>query len=138
MPRFFTWREAQRELPRIAGLVREAVERHTRFRESERALQDISRRITMLGGVSLDRAWALETRRARDRCAASLNEAIERVQETGCVLKDLEMGLIDFPALYHGQEVCLCWKLGEPAIEYWHGTDEGFAGRKPIDGDFPG
>jgi len=58
---------------------------------------------------------------------------IEQVQEFGCVIKDLDMGLIDFPTLLRGVEVYLCWKLGEPTIAHWHGTSEGFASRKPID-----
>jgi hypothetical protein len=51
-------------------------------------------------------------------------------------VKDLDTGLVDFPTMYRGVEVCLCWKLGEGAIGYWHGVDEGFRGRKPIDQDF--
>ena len=58
------------------------------------------------------------------------------MQEIGCLIKDLDIGLIDFPTTYRGEEVYLCWKLGEPGIEYWHGVDEGFRGRKPIDQDF--
>ena len=51
-------------------------------------------------------------------------------------MKDLDTGLVDFPTLFRGQEVYLCWKLGEPSIEYWHSVDQGFRGRKPIDRDF--
>jgi hypothetical protein len=46
------------------------------------------------------------------------------------------MGLIDFPTSYRGDIVCLCWKLGESRIEFWHSEEEGFAGRKPIDQEF--
>ena len=52
------------------------------------------------------------------------------------MVKDLDVGLIDFPTLYRGEEVYLCWKLGETGIQYWHGIDEGFRGRKKIDRDF--
>jgi len=65
-----------------------------------------------------------------------LRNAIESVQELGCVVKDLDIGLIDFPTLFRGEEVYLCWKLGEPVIAFWHGVDEGFRGRKAIDRDF--
>jgi hypothetical protein len=51
-------------------------------------------------------------------------------------VKDLDIGLVDFPTVFRGVEVCLCWKLGEPRIGYWHGAEEGFRGRKPIDQDF--
>jgi hypothetical protein len=51
-------------------------------------------------------------------------------------VKDLELGLLDFPTLYRGKEVCLCWRLGEPEIAFWHEVDEGYKGRKPIDQAF--
>ena len=58
------------------------------------------------------------------------------MQAIGCVVKDLDIGLIDFPTEFRGEEVYLCWKLGEPRIEFWHGVEEGFRGRKAIDQDF--
>jgi hypothetical protein len=57
----------------------------------------------------------------------------EEVEQIGCELKDFRVGLIDFPALLDGREVCLCWQLGEDDITYWHETTDGFAGRRPID-----
>ena len=57
---------------------------------------------------------------------------MEQVQSFGCLIKDLDVGLIDFPTLYRGEEVYLCWKLGEDGIEFWHGVSEGFRGRKKI------
>lgn len=77
---------------------------------------------------------ALKTR-ALDR-AEVLRKQIQGlvlgVQELGVQVKDLELGLIDFPALKAGKEVCLCWRLGEEAITHWHGVHEGFQGRKPL------
>jgi hypothetical protein len=72
----------------------------------------------------------------RDKLAQRLKSAIEQMQEFGCVVKDLDTGLVDFPTLFRGVEVYLCWKLGESRIEYWHGMEEGFRGRKAIDKDF--
>ena len=89
-----------------------------------------------MGGVMVDRNRAIDARKRRDTSAAKLRSAIEQVQAVGCVLKDLNIGLIDFPTLFRGEEVCLCWKLGEPQIEFWHGVEEGFRGRKAIDQDF--
>jgi hypothetical protein len=57
---------------------------------------------------------------------------IEAVQKHGCIVKDLDLGLVDFPALRGGQLVNLCWKMDEPAIAFWHGMDEGFGARKSI------
>ena len=54
-------------------------------------------------------------------------------QALGVLVKDLDRGLVDFPALRDGEEVLLCWQVGEGEIAYWHGLEEGFAGRKPLD-----
>jgi hypothetical protein len=86
--------------------------------------------------MMVDREQARKGRERRDKLAKRLKTAIEQVQEFGCVVKDLDMGLVDFPTLFRGVEVYLCWKLGEPRIEYWHGMEEGFRGRKPIDEEF--
>ncbi len=62
----------------------------------------------------------------------TLREQIEAIQETGCVIKDIEVGLVDWPALHQGREVLLCWKYGEPQVGFWHELNTGFAGRRPI------
>jgi hypothetical protein len=62
----------------------------------------------------------------------ALREQIEDIQETGCVIKDIEIGLVDWPALHQGREVLLCWKYGEPEVAFWHELHTGFAGRRPI------
>ncbi|MDR7545770.1 MAG: DUF2203 domain-containing protein [Armatimonadota bacterium] len=59
-------------------------------------------------------------------------EAASRLEEIGCVLRDLDLGLIDFPARAGEREVFLCWRLGEDTVRFWHGADEGYAGRKPL------
>ncbi len=66
--------------------------------------------------------------------AAEITGALERVNDLGCLVKDLEMGLVDFHALVGGQQVFLCWQYGEPAVTHWHGLDEGYAKRRPIEG----
>jgi len=61
-----------------------------------------------------------------ERCLAQLDDA-------GVQVKDLDSGLLDFPARHEGREILLCWRVGEDRVAYWHGIDEGFAGRKPIE-----
>ena len=61
-----------------------------------------------------------------------LSAGINRVQSFGCIIKDVESGLIDFPSLRDGHEVYLCWRLGEEKIEFWHDIDAGFVGRQPL------
>jgi hypothetical protein len=61
-----------------------------------------------------------------------LRQSMLELQEHGIVLRDLDRGLVDFPALRDGREVYLCWEEGEPEIGYWHEPDAGFAGRRPL------
>lgn len=57
---------------------------------------------------------------------------IHRIESYGCIVKDIDLGTIDFPSTRGGEQIYLCWKMGEPAIAHWHSVDEGFAGRKPL------
>lgn len=136
MARRFTLAEAQRLTPRAGELLREAIANKSAYEEAEREIQEFQQRVMMMGGITADRDRMLESRKKRDEAAARLRAAVEAVQEIGCLIKDLDIGLIDFPTLYRGTEVYLCWKLGEPEIEFWHGVEEGFRGRKRIDQDF--
>jgi hypothetical protein len=62
----------------------------------------------------------------------TLREQVDEIQGTGCIIKDIEVGLVDWYALHHGREVLLCWKYGEPEVGWWHDLDAGFAGRRPV------
>jgi hypothetical protein len=64
--------------------------------------------------------------------AESVAECVRRINEAGVQVKDLDEGLLDFPAERDGADILLCWKVGEPEVAFWHGADEGFAGRKPL------
>jgi len=136
MPKRFTLAEAQSLIPKVESLLQSAILAKAEYEKAERVIQEFSEHIMLMGGVTVDRKQAVDARNRRENEAAELRNAIESVQETGCVVKDLDTGLIDFPTLYRGEEVYLCWKLGEPAIAFWHGVDEGFRGRKAIDQDF--
>ncbi len=136
MPKYFTRDQAERVLPKVERIIREALFLKTEFQESDEELRATTREIMMRGGMMMDREKVLKIRERRDSSAAKLNAALEAVHDEGCQVKDLDIGLLDFPTLYQGQEVLLCWRLGEPRIEFWHGVEEGFRGRKPIDEDF--
>ena len=136
MPKRFTLAEAQGLIPVLNGLLREAVALKTDYDEAEREVHSFSEHVMMMGGVSVDRARVLETRKRREALAAGLRRSIEQIQELGCHIKDLDIGLVDFPTRFRGVDVYLCWRMGESDIEFWHGMDEGFRGRKAIDNDF--
>ena len=65
-----------------------------------------------------------------------LNSYSDELEQIGCELKVYAIGLVDFPAYRKGREVYLCWKLGEPAVAYWHELDSGYAGRRRVDDSF--
>jgi len=136
MSKRFTLTEAESLLPRVEPLLREAIAMKAEFQAAEQVLHAITERIVLTGGVLIDRTTAIEARSRREVSAARLKSIIQQVQEFGCVVKDLDIGLIDFPSEFAGAEVYLCWKLGEEGIGWWHGVDEGFRGRKAIDDDF--
>jgi hypothetical protein len=80
----------------------------------------------------------LEAEAARLQAVADeIAAAVERVTALGCLVKDLDLGLVDFYAMMGDAPVLLCWQFGEPQISHWHGVEEGFAGRKPIEGVEP-
>ena len=136
MPRYFTLQQAEKLLPEVAASIREAIALKERYEQAETEWQNISRRVAVLGGVQVDRGRWIDQKKRREESARAVEQAVEKLHEFGCVVKDLDVGLIDFPTLFQGQEVYLCWKLGEPSIQFWHGVEEGFRGRKPIDAGF--
>lgn len=136
MPRYFRLEQAERLLPELEGLMREARELEARYRQADSEWRESSGRLLMLGGVMPDRRKLLAQRGRRDALEARLGELVQAIQSRGCLVKDLELGLVDFPTLLRGEEVLLCWRLGEPSIAYWHGLEEGYRGRKPIDEEF--
>ena len=136
MAKRFTLIEAQSLIPQVDRLLREALDAKQEYETAGEAITEFSHHVMMMGGVLVDRERVVASRKRRDEAAARLRSAIEGVQETGCLVKDLDIGLVDFPTLFRGVEVYLCWKLGEAGIEFWHGVEEGFRGRKAIDQDF--
>ena len=136
MSRYFTLEEAQRLLPEVEVRLRRALDGRRRLAEAEHELGGLHRKVMMSGGTRLDPVQTIELRRRRDSGALAIKESCDEIQEMGVQVKDLDIGLIDFPAICCGEEVLLCWRLGEPEIAWWHGLEEGFRGRKPIDRQF--
>jgi hypothetical protein len=136
MSKRFTLWEAERMLPQIRDWMREAVTMKSQFDEAESAVQALATRITMMGGIVANRERAAEDRARREVAGQRLRTLLENFEQSGVLVKDLDKGLVDFPTLFRGEEVYLCWKVDEASIKFWHGTHEGFAGRKAIDQDF--
>ncbi len=131
--RYFKRHEAEGLLPIIEPGLEQARERKRKIADLDLGLSQAVAKIMVLGGSIPPYANLAKKKKEREQLTAKLLEAVNKIQETGCVVKDLDEGLVDFPSLLDGREVYLCWKLGEQRIGYWHGIDEGFAGRKPLD-----
>jgi hypothetical protein len=129
----FTLEEAQSLLPVLESLLRQAIEGKKQAEAIDAEFQEIAHRVFLNGGTFLKIVPLAKRRADRDKAVQTVKDAITEISSIGVQVKDLDMGLLDFPCVVDGQIILLCWKLGEKAIEYWHGLEEGYAGRKPID-----
>jgi hypothetical protein len=131
--KLFSLSEAERVRAQIEPVLIEAIEARRKFGELDEQLNAVAERIQRSGGLLVRLETVGKLRLERNSLEEAIREALERIQSTGCIVKDLEVGLLDFPARMNGEEVYLCWRLGEDRIRFYHRQDEGFAGRKPID-----
>ena len=136
MPRFFTLLQAEELLPEVERLVRSLKDQKRSYEQAETELTNVSHRIALLGGMIPPQNRILQLRARKDTSARAVKATVESIQQLGCQLKDVEMGLVDFPTLYCDQEVYLCWKIGESGIGFWHHVEDGYRGRRPIDSEF--
>ena len=131
MVRHFTVQEANE----LLGTVRSLVERMV---EQRREVVDQLERKRELGGLTQTNGGGFPPRlpseidKALDVAAGELKRTIEELTELGVQIKDLDSGLVDFPSYRDGEEILLCWQLGEDEIAWWHTVDGGFAGRRPL------
>ena len=125
--------EDQDELPEPPQRLFTLPEAERTRRELEQEFAAVSARILMMGGVLVAYGALAEKRMKHEALADVMKTNLEKILSTGCLVKDLDVGLLDFPAVINNEEVYLCWKLGEERIRYYHRQDEGFAGRKPLD-----
>lgn len=130
--RYFSVSEVEALIPELTRLMDRVMSVNNEAGEARDRLQAEQRRIDLAGGGVLDRrAWRADTDRI-ERLTAEIQRGLGEIAELGGVPKDLGLGLVDFVHLRDGREVNLCWKYGEREIRYWHGLDEGYAGRKPL------
>jgi hypothetical protein len=131
MARVFTLVEANAVLVELRPIVERAVSHRRKLGEAQRHQAELVTRIAGNGG-DMQPSDLREAAATIQREAAAIADCVERIDEAGAQIKSLEEGLLDFPARRGDEVVLLCWKLGEDEIRYWHGVDEGFAGRKPL------
>jgi hypothetical protein len=131
--RHFTPEEANAALAEVAPLVEQMVARRRAHLEALERQEQLEGHIRGNGG-GIPPARLADASAEIDDEARELARLVDAIAEHGAQVKDVDDGLIDFPALRDGETVLLCWLLGEDEIRYWHPVEEGFAGRRPLDG----
>jgi len=129
--RYFTPSEANELLAEVRPLAESLVEHRQGMRLAAERRARLTARIAGNGG-DLDPQEPSELDEQFQRQLQAVTRAAEQLERLGVLVKDLDHGLVDFPALHEGEEVLLCWQVGEDEVAHWHGVEEGFAGRKPL------
>lgn len=133
MARTFTVSEAETLLPILESLLRSAMQAKQLIEEVDAEMQALSNRIFVNGGTRVDVVAVARRKAEREKAVQRAKDAVAEIDATGVQVKDLDVGLLDFPCIVGEEVILLCWKLGETKLTHWHSTQEGFAGRKPID-----
>jgi hypothetical protein len=128
----FTWQEAQTLLPVLESLLRTCMEGKKTMQDVEAELEQVGKRVFVSGGMLVDIGRLALRKGERDKAVQRIKDAMAEIDSIGVQVKDLDIGLLDFPAIHEDQEILLCWKMGEKSIAHWHDTQEGFPGRKPL------
>ena len=129
--RHFTPEEANDALAEVRPLVERMVEQRRAHVEALERQEELETRIRGNGG-GIPPAELAEAAAEVDRHARELARTVDDIVQLGVEVKDLDEGLVDFPALRGGETVLLCWQLGEDEVGYWHSQEDGFAGRRPL------
>jgi len=131
--RTFTLDEAQMLLPILESLLKQAIHGKKLIEDVDAELQATAHRVFLNGGTLLNVVHLARRKAEREKAIRRIKDALAEIDATGVQVKDLDIGLLDFPCKVEGEILLLCWKLGESTITHWHNTTEGFGGRKPID-----
>jgi hypothetical protein len=132
----FTLEEAQALLPVLESLLKRAIEGKKSAEEIDERLQELRRRIFLSGGRLINVISVSRMRAEMEKLVQQAKDSVAEIDAIGVQVKDLETGLLDFPCNLDGEVVLLCWKMGEPRIDYWHSVEAGFRGRQPLDERF--
>jgi hypothetical protein len=127
----FTPEEANAALGGLRPLVEAMVVAKHVLDEAQEERDQLARQISGNGG-GIPPTELAAADEAVETAASELATAIGQVQAEGVLVKDLDSGLVDFPAKRDGGDILLCWQLGEDEVAFWHGLEDGFAGRQPL------
>lgn len=129
--KYFTLEEVNRLIPRIDELIRQVQTVQQSIRSKHRQLREAKHAANETGQIMQGHSFFAEEAEL-DFLMIEGNQLLSAINQLGGQVKDVDHGLVDFYTIIQGQEAFLCWRQGEPRIQHWHGTDEGFAKRKPL------
>ncbi len=137
MERTFTLDEANALLPQLEVLLRSGIACKQRLEKLQEELRALFQGVAASGGSLLRMSETAARKQDFEQATESLRDALLQINATGAKVKDLDIGLLDFPCVVGDEVVLLCWKLGESSITFWHSVEDGFKGRKPVDERIP-
>ena len=130
--KYFTVEEAELLIPKLEQIVESLIENKRNAMEIGQDLARMEEQMRSEESNSVDPAEYMNKRTEMEFLVRIINEGLESIEDLGAQPKDLDLGLVDFPAMIDGEAVLLCWKYGEKSIDYYHDHEEGFSGRKPL------
>jgi hypothetical protein len=131
--KLFSLTEAEHTRAEVEPILHDALMARHRMNELDEKLGEVISRINQSGGLLVSPDYVSKVRLEREGVVNIIREALDRIQSTGCIVKDLDAGLLDFPARLNREDIYYCWRIGEDRIRFYHRQDEGFSGRKPLD-----
>jgi hypothetical protein len=124
----YTVEQANRSLPLVRRIVEDIVSEYRRWQDRVRELEALNAARTAADDVPRAAELELEIQ----ALAAEIEGFRRELRDLGVEVKDYALGLVDFPGVVAGREVFLCWRIGEPSVQFWHDKDAGYAGRRPL------
>lgn len=130
--RWFTVEEANHLVPELRLMLEKLRDMQTKARERYEEMRDIREVGYRKDGNLIMLTDYQIAKREFDEVVGEANQVLGEINELGCRVTDVEMGLVDFPARVDGRDVYLCWQMEESEVGFFHGIDEGYTGRRPL------
>jgi hypothetical protein len=128
----FTVEEVEALIPQLEQVMISIMDNKRNAADLAEQLAKLQREARRTEGKGVDPSQLMNIQTEIDFLVQIISEGLESLEELGGMPKDLDMGLVDFPAIIDGESVLLCWRYGEKSIDYYHNLSDGFAGRKPV------
>jgi hypothetical protein len=128
----FTVEEAEALIPQLELIMLSIMENKRNAADLAEELAKLQREARKTEGKGVDPSHLMNKQTEIDFLVQIISEGLEALENLGGMPKDLDMGLVDFPAIIDGESVLLCWRYGEKSIDYYHNLSDGFSGRRPV------